>query len=298
MKAVRDTLSDKWFYGLSTLILALAGLSCLLPIIHVISVSFSESSAVMSGKVSLWPVDISLESYKLLFKGTNIVGSFGNSLEITLVGTCLNMLFTIMAAYPLSRKYFVGRRFFTLAIVFTMMFNAGLIPNFILIKSLGLLDSYGSLWLPGLVSAWNLLVLRSFFEGIPEELVEAARIDGCSEWKLIYRIFLPLSLPVLAALSLFYGVAHWNSFFNVLIYMSDTSKYNLSVLVQNMIQSQQLLQEINSQGGASMDTQLQNITPQTIRSAGIVVMVTPMLLVYPLLQKYFVKGMLIGSIKG
>lgn len=295
---MRDSLSDKWFHGLNAVILTLAGLSCLLPIVHVISVSFSDSGAVMSGKVLLWPMDVSLESYKLLLQGTNIVRSFFNSIEITLVGTCLNMLFTIMAAYPLSRKYFFGRRFFTLAIVFTMMFNAGLIPNFILIKSLGLLDSYGSLWLPGLVSAWNLLVLRSFFEGIPEELVEAARIDGCNEWRLIFRIFLPLSLPVLAALALFYGVGHWNSFFNVLIYINDAQKFNLSVLVQNMIQSQQLLQEMNNQG-AMMDNQLmQQITPESIRAAGIIVMITPMLLVYPLLQKYFVKGMLIGSVKG
>lgn len=294
---MRDSLSDKWFHGLNAVILTLAGLSCLLPIVHVISVSFSDSGAVMSGKVLLWPVDVSLESYKLLLQGTNIVRAFLNSIEITVVGTCLNMLFTIMAAYPLSRKYFIGRRFFTLAIVFTMMFNAGLIPNFILVKSLGLLDSYGSLWLPGLISAWNLLVLRSFFEGIPEELVEAARIDGCNEWTLIFRIFLPLSLPVLAALSLFYGVGHWNSFFNVLIYINDAQKFNLSVLVQNMIQSQQLLQEMNSQG-AMMDNQLQQITPESIRAAGIIVMITPMLLVYPLLQKYFVKGMLIGSIKG
>lgn len=295
---MKDTLSDKWFHGLNAVILTLAGLICLLPLIHVVSVSFSDSGAVMSGKVTLWPVEVSIVSYKLLLEGTNIVRSFRNSVEITLVGTCLNMIFTIMAAYPLSRKYFFGRRFFTLAIVFTMMFNAGLIPNFILMKSLGLLNSYGSLWLPGLVSAWNLLVLRSFFEGIPEELVESARIDGCDEWKLIYRIFLPLSLPVLAALSLFYGVAHWNSFFNVLIYITDAKKYNLSVLVQNMIQSQQLLQEMNSQSGAVLDDQLQKITPQTIRAAGIVVMVMPMLLVYPFLQKYFVKGMLIGSIKG
>ncbi|MCZ8515001.1 carbohydrate ABC transporter permease [Paenibacillus filicis] len=294
---MRDSLSDKWFYGLNAMILVLAGLSCLVPIVHVISVSLSDSGSVMSGKVLLWPVEVTFESYKLLLQGTNIVRSFLNSIEITLVGTYLNMLFTIMAAYPLSRKYFIGRRFFSLAIVFTMMFNAGLIPNFILIKSLGLLDSYGSLWLPGLVSAWNLLVLRSFFEGIPEELVEAARIDGCNEWLLIFRIFLPLSLPVLAALALFYGVAHWNSFFNVLIYINDAQKFNLSVLVQNMIQSQQLLQEMNSQG-ATMDNQLQQITPESIRAAGIVVMVTPMLLVYPLLQKYFVKGMLIGSIKG
>jgi putative aldouronate transport system permease protein len=186
-----------------------------------------------------------------------------------------------------------------MAIVFTMLFSAGLIPNFLLVKSLGLLDSYWSLWLPGIVSAWNLLVLRSFFENIPEELVEAARIDGCSEWGLLGRIFLPLSLPVLAALSLFYGVGHWNSFFSVLMYINDSAKHNLSVLVQNMIQSQQLLNEINHQMNmGTADDSINKITPQSIRAAGIMTMVIPMVIVYPFLQKFFVKGMLIGSIKG
>ncbi|MGZ9586729.1 carbohydrate ABC transporter permease [Paenibacillus marinisediminis] len=296
MKATRG---EKWFYAFNYGILSLLSISCLLPIIHLLSVSLSSNDSVMSGLVSFWPVEFTFDSYQLLFDGTPIMRAFTNSVVITIVGTMINMTFTIMAAYPLSRKYFYGRNLFSMAIVFTMLFSAGLIPNFLLIRSLGLLDSYGALWLPGMVSAWNLLVLRSFFENIPEELVEAARIDGCSEWGLLFRIFLPLSMPVLAALSLFYGVGHWNSFFNVLMYINDSTKHNLSVLVQNMIQNQQLLNEINNQmnmGNTSED--LSKITPQSIRAAGIMVMVVPMLVVYPFLQKFFVKGMLIGSIKG
>ncbi|MBD2862279.1 carbohydrate ABC transporter permease [Paenibacillus oceani] len=296
---MRATRGEHLFYAITYTILSVLALSCLLPLVHIFAVSLSDNDAVMSGKVSFWPVQFTLESYKLLVEGTPIVRSFNNSVIITVIGTILNMIFTVMAGYPLSRKYFYGRRFFSMAIVFTMLFSAGLIPNFLLVKSLGLLDSYWSLWLPGIVSAWNLLVLRSFFENIPEELVEAARIDGCSEWGLLGRIFLPLSLPVLAALSLFYGVGHWNSFFSVLMYINDSAKHNLSVLVQNMIQSQQLLNEINHQMNmGTADDSINKITPQSIRAAGIMTMVIPMVIVYPFLQKFFVKGMLIGSIKG
>jgi putative aldouronate transport system permease protein len=223
-----------------------------------------------------------------------VLGAFRNSVLITLVGTALNMVFTVLTAYPLSKQYFYARRFFTLAIVFTMLFTAGLIPNYLLIKSLGLVNTYGSLWLPGLISAYNLLIVRTFFENIPEELEDAARIDGCGEWRLIIQMVLPLSLPVIATIALFYGVGHWNAFFNVLIYINDSSKFNLSVLVQNMIRSQSLMSEL-----AQLDPDaFRNLTPEAIKSAGIIVMVLPMLIIYPFLQKYFVKGVLIGSIKG
>ncbi|GAA3402554.1 carbohydrate ABC transporter permease [Paenibacillus hodogayensis] len=296
MKASRG---EHLFYSVNYVILSVLALSCVLPIVHLFAVSLSNNDAVTSGHVAFWPVGFTMDSYHLLIDRTPVIRAFKNSLVITVVGTLLNMLFTIMAAYPLARSYFYLRRFFSLAIVFTMLFNAGLIPGFLLVKSLGLIDSYAALWLPGLVSAWNLLVLRSFFEQIPEELVDAARIDGCGEWRLLYRVFLPLSLPVLAALSLFYGVGHWNAFFGLLIFINDAAKQNLSLLVQNMVQNQEMLQEINGQLSMSESADmLSQITPQSIRAAGIMVMVIPMLIVYPFLQKYFVKGMLIGSIKG
>jgi putative aldouronate transport system permease protein len=204
------------------------------------------------------------------------------------------MAFTIMAAYPLSRKDFNARRFFTLAIVFTMLFSGGLIPTFLVVKSLGLVNTYGSLWLPGLISTFNMLIMKSFFENIPEELMEAAKMDGCGEARLLIQIILPLSLPVLATLTLFYGVGYWNSFFSLLIYIQDSNKVNLAVMVQQMIQSQSLMQEINN----LQPDDIQQMTPESIKASGIIVMMVPMLIVYPFLQKYFVKGVMLGAIKG
>lgn len=291
---MRISTGEKIFYAINYCILTLASLSCILPILHIVSLSLSSGEAITLGKVGLWPADMTWEAYRKLVSGTDVLGALRNSLVITLVGTALNMVFTVLTAYPLSRPYFYARRFFTLAIVFTMLFTAGLIPNYLLIKSLGLVNTYGSLWLPGLISAYNLLILRTFFENIPEELEDAARMDGCGEWRLILQMILPLSLPVIATVSLFYGVGHWNAFFNVLIYINDSAKFNLSVLVQNMIRSQSLMSEM-----AQLDPDaFRNLTPESIKSAGIIVMVLPMLIVYPFLQKYFVKGVLIGSVKG
>ncbi|MFD0679695.1 MULTISPECIES: carbohydrate ABC transporter permease [unclassified Paenibacillus] len=291
---MNDTKGESLFYAANYIILTLVALSCLLPIINIVAVSLSNQNAVASGFVSLWPIGFNLDSYKALLKGTNILRAFQNSLVITLVGVLLSMLFTIMAAYPLSRKYFWGRKFFTMAMVFTMLFSGGLIPTFLLVKSLGLVNSYGALWLPGLISTYNMLVMRTFFENIPAEMEEAARIDGCGELRLLAQVILPLSLPVVATLGLFYGVGFWNAFMSVLIYINDTKFFNLTVLVQKMVQSQQLLQQMNN----LQPDDVEAVTPDSIKSAAIVVMIAPMLAVYPLLQKYFVKGVMIGSIKG
>lgn len=289
-----SSFGDKVFYGVNYLLLSLFGLSCILPLVHLFALSLSDQASITSGLVSFWPQGLTGTAYEKLIKGTRITGAAMNSLQITVVGTALNLIFTVLAAYPLSRSYMYGRRFFTLAIVFTMLFSGGLIPGFLLVRSLGLIDTYGALWLPGLVSVYNMLVLRTFFLGIPEELVEAAKIDGCGEWRLLFQIFLPLSIPVLAALGLFYGVGHWNSFFQVMIFINSPEKQNLAVLVQQMIQSQTIMQEV----GNLSPEDFTSLTPESIRAAGVVVMVVPMLLVYPFLQKYFVKGILIGAIKG
>jgi putative aldouronate transport system permease protein len=291
---LRDSFSDKIFYILNYSLLALFSLSCVLPMIHLLAVSFSDQSAIDTGLVSFWPIGFTNLAYDKLIVGTRIVSAMKNSIVIAVVGTALNLVFTVLAAYPLSRSYMYGQRFFTLIIVFTMLFSAGLIPGYLLVKSLGLVDSYGAIWLPGLVSVYNMLVMRTFFMGIPSELVESARMDGCGEWKLLFRIFLPLSLPVLAAIGLFYGVGHWNAFFNVLIYINSPEKHNLAVLVQQMIQSQSLLQEIGNMSPEDFNA----ITPISIRAAGIIVMIVPMLIVYPFMQRFFIKGMLIGAIKG
>jgi putative aldouronate transport system permease protein len=289
-----STRGEKLFYGMNYVILFVIGMSCLLPLVHILAMSLSDKHALISGVVILWPVNLDFSGYEALFKETPILRSLANSLIITSVGTVLNISFTVLAAYPLSKRYFIGRKVYSFAIIFTMIFSAGLIPTYLLLKSLGLLNNYGALWLPGLVSVWNLMVLRSFFEAIPEELEEASRIDGCSEWRLILQIVLPLSIPVIAALSLFYGVSHWNAFMNVLIYINDASKLNLTVLVQQLIQNQSLMQEMaNTQPEMAM-----KLTPEGMKAAGVIVMTLPMLIVYPFLQKYFVKGVMIGAVKG
>ncbi|MEC0211287.1 carbohydrate ABC transporter permease [Paenibacillus ehimensis] len=289
---MKPTTGEKWFLAVNALLLLIAGLSCLLPLLHIVSVSFSDPHAVMSGAVILWPQGWTLESYGLLLRGSKIVSAFTNSVELTVVGVALSMIFTTMAAYPLSRRYFYMRRFWTLAIVFTMLFSGGLIPGYLLLKQLGLINTYGAIWLPGLVSTFNMLIMRTYFEGIPDELDDAARMDGCGEWRYLLRIVLPLSVPVIATLSIFYAVGYWNSFFQVLMYINQTSKFNLTVLVQQMIQSQSLMQEMNASDMQAF------ITPEGIKTAGIVVMVLPLLLVYPFMQKYFIKGVMIGAVKG
>jgi putative aldouronate transport system permease protein len=291
---MKYTTGEKVFYGVNYFLLSLAGLICLLPLLNLASVSLSGKDAVLSGFVTFWPVDATTESYKLLFDGTPIVNAFFNNVKITVVGVVLSMIFTVFAAYPLSRSWFYGRRPLTLVIVFTMLFNGGLIPTYLVIKQLGLVDSYGALWLPALVSTYNMLIMRSFFESIPDELVEAARMDGAGEWRVLLRIMLPLSVPMIATIALFYGVHYWNAFFNVLIYMNSADKYNMTVLIQQMIKSQSVLQELNTMN----QEEVSNITPEGIKAAGIMIMVIPMLIVYPLLQRYFVKGVMIGAIKG
>ncbi|WP_135556859.1 carbohydrate ABC transporter permease [Paenibacillus cymbidii] len=291
---MRTAKDNRAFHFVNAAALLMIGASCILPLIHIFALSLSDRVALMSGIVSFWPVNIDFVSYKALINGTPILRDFRNSVVITTVGTALNMVFTVLAAYPLSKRYFIGRRFYSFAIIFTMLFSAGLIPNYLLVRSLGLVNTYGALWLPGLISVWNLMVLRSFFEGLPEELEEASRIDGCSEWRLIAQIVLPLSVPVLAALSLFYGVAHWNSFMSVLIYLNDARKVNLTVMVQQMIQNQSLMQEMTNQQPA----EAANLSPEGLKAAGVIMMTLPMVIVYPFLQKYFVKGVMIGAVKG
>ncbi|WP_010492762.1 carbohydrate ABC transporter permease [Paenibacillus elgii] len=286
---------EKIFHCVNNLLLVAAGLSCLLPLLNIVSMSFSDYSAIASGFVGIWPVGFSLDSYKALIDGTPIVNCFKNSVVITGVGVVLSMVFTILAAFPLSRAYFYARKAFTLGIVFTMLFGIPTIPAFLVNRSLGIIDTYWALWLPGLISAYNLMVLKTFFENVPAEIEEAARIDCCGDWRLLMQIVLPLSMPVLATLTLFYGVGYWNAFQGLLININDPAKYNLAVMVQNMIANQSLLQSLNNLQQHELE---QLITPESIRSAGVVVMLVPLLLVYPFMQNYFVKGVMIGAVKG
>lgn len=293
MKATRG---EKIFYAVNYVVLIVLGLTCLFPLLNTIALSLSDIHEIQSGRVTIYPIGWNTDAFSSLIEGTRIVEAFRNSVVITVVGVAFSMIATIITAYPISRRIFIGRKGFTLAIVFTMLFSGGLIPTYLVVKSLGLVNSYFALWLPGLISAYNLLVMRTFFENIPDEVDDAARMDGCTELGYLIRIVLPLSLPVIATLTLFYGVGYWNMFLNVLIYINETDKFNLMVLVQNMIKSQSLLQElVNS--GVTGDTQVE-VVPESIKAAGVLVVVLPMLAVYPFIQKFFVKGVMLGSVKG
>lgn len=290
---MKQSSGERIFYSVNYVVMGLIGFICILPLIYLLAVSLSSEQAVVSGKVGLWPVGFNWDNYRLVIEGSNIGKAFWNSIVITVFGTCLNMGFTILAAYPLAKKAFKGRRFYTMLILFTMLFNAGLIPNYLLVKNLGLVNTYWALWLPSLISVYNMLVLKTFFETLPDEIEEAARIDGASEARLLLQIILPLSMPVLAALTLFYAVGHWNSFLNVMLYINSSDKKNMAVMVQEMV-----VNSFSRQMDQLQPDQVQMVTPEAIRASSIFIMIVPMLILYPFLQKYFVKGIMVGSIKG
>lgn len=290
---MRATKGEKIFYAVNYVVLGLIALTCILPFIHIVALSLSERSSVDSGHVFFWPVGLQFTAYKIFFIASPAFNAFKNSIVITLVGVALSLLGTILAAYPLSRSYLIGRRYLVLGMVFTMLFSGGLIPTYLVIKNMHLIDSYWALWLSGFISTYNMLLMRSYFENIPYEVQEAARIDGCNDTSLLIRIILPLSLPMLATLALFYGIGFWNSFMNVLMYINKSELQNLTVIVQAMLQQNDLLNSpsLNNEEQAAVATEM-------VKAVGVVVMVVPMLVVYPFLQKYFVKGVMLGSVKG
>jgi putative aldouronate transport system permease protein len=279
-------------YWLNNVLLALLALAALFPFVNIIAVSFSSSRAINAAEVLLWPVEFNISAYQNLIRDGQLFVAMKNTVLITGVGTLLNMLFTVMAAYPLSKQRLKGRSVMLMAILFTMLFSGGLIPNFLLINAYGLVNTYWALWIPALISAYNMFVMKSFFENLPEELEESASIDGASALTILWRIIMPLSKPVLAALTLFYAVGWWNSYMSVLIYIRSTDKTSLMVKLYQMIDlvSPDLLK------GEGVTEML--ITPEGIRAAAIVIAMVPILMVYPFLQKHFIKGVLLGSIKG
>lgn len=277
-------------------LLGFLSLLALYPFWYVIAASLSSSRAITAGEVSLWPVEFNVEGYVRLFDDGQLLVAMWNTVEVTLVGTLLNIVLTILAAYPLSRRRLMGRSALLIFIIITMLFISGVIPNFILVKSLGLMDSYWSLWLPALISTYNMFVMKTFMEGLPEEIEESAAIDGAGDWTILARIILPLCKPIIAALSLFYAVGWWNSYFNVLLYITKSAQQTLTLKLYQMIL--QVNQSLLNNGGGSEGVEQVMLTPEGIKAAAIVIAVTPILIVYPFLQKHFVKGVLIGSVKG
>jgi putative aldouronate transport system permease protein len=273
----------------------------LYPIIYILSVSLSSSEAYESGKVVLLPVGTNLGAYKVVFKAGTVPRAFFNSVLYTITYTVLSLLFTTSMAYPLSRAKdrvpFKG--FFSKLVVFTMFFSAGIVPNYLVVKYCGLMNTMWSLILPVVVTTYNLVVMRSFFEAIPVDLEEAAFIDGANEIIIFFKIMLPLAKAALATVGLFYAVYMWNSWFTSMLYLKDSSKYPLQLIIRQIIMQNQMAAELAALGDTSMQDALGGSTnTETVKYATLFVSIVPMLIVYPFIQKYFVKGVMVGSVKG
>jgi len=293
---MKASFGEKIFYAINMIILGVIGITCFLPLLHITAVSLSDYDSVLSGHVTLFPKGFNFTSYIKFFESGRAGDAVLNSIKLMVVGVPISMVMTILAAYPLSRKYFFLRRHVSLALVFTMMFGAGTIPMFLLIYYLGMMNTYFAIWIPGCIVTFYVFIMKSFFENLPEELFEAAKMDGCGEFRLVLQIVLPLSMSVIATILLFYLVANWNTFTPVLFYIQDPDKFNLPVLVQNMIRSSELIQEMNLNSNGQDYSSM--MTPESVRSAGVIILLLPMLAAYPFLQKYFIKGVMIGAIKG
>ncbi|MDF2922470.1 MAG: binding-protein-dependent transport system inner rane component [Paenibacillaceae bacterium] len=289
---MRLTRSEKWMSAVIYTVLGLFALMALAPFLHVFAQSLSSHRAIMSGEVGLYPVDLSVKAYQEVLKDQAFIRSFIVSVERTVSGTLLNVLLTCLLAYPLSKSYIGGRKVIMMGIVFTMLFSGGMIPTYLVVKSLGLLDSFWVYLLPGAISAFNLIIMRSFFQNVPQELEESARIDGSSNLGILFKIVIPLSMPAIATISLFHAVSHWNAFFDAVLYISNSKLYPLQVYLRDLIQ----LNQSNINVKDSLEQQL--IANESLKAAALFASTIPILILYPFLQKHFVKGAMIGSVKG
>lgn len=297
---INDLKSDRIFKFFNYSFLTLALSIVLYPLIYIISASISSPTAVNSGEMWLFPKDITFEGYRLIFENDAIWRGYLNTIMYTALGTSINLAVTLPAAYVLGRKDFVGRNFFTGMFVLTMFFQGGLIPTYLVVKNLGLIDTIWAMVLPNAAAIWNIVIARVFFQStIPIELEESAKIDGCSNFKLFFKIVLPLSAPIIAVMALFYGVGHWNSYFNALIYISDRALYPLQMVLREILVLQDMAsQNTNVTGSMAEAIHSKQQLAAIIKYGVMIVSTLPIIIVYPFLQKYFVQGVMIGSLKG
>lgn len=275
------------------IVLTLIVFVCLYPFLNVLAYSFSGYNAVLSGKVTFYPIDFTLSAYKSILGRPQIWDAMRVTVYITLIGTALSLFLTILAAYALSRKNLPGRAFLSGMVLLTMYFSGGIIPTFMVVKQLGMYDKLSALFVPQAISVFNFIVMRNFFKQIPESLEEAATIDGASDVRVLTRIILPLSVPIIATIGLFYAVQYWNGYFDALLYIKSPEKYTLQLRLRSLLFSDELNNSGQNQEG--IGTQ---VMTQTLKMACVAVSTIPILIVYPWLQKYFVKGVMLGSVKG
>ena len=287
---------DKIFDAVVMLIVSFVFIIMLYPLIYIVSASFSSARAVSTGRVFLWPVDPSLEGYRAVFENKDILGGYINTIFYTCFGTFINIAVTMMAAYPLARVDFKARGVLSFVFTFTMLFSGGMVPTYLVIKQLGMINTVWAMVLPGALSVYNMIVARSFIQSnIPHELLQAAQIDGCSDARYFFAMVLPLSKTVIAVITLFYAVTHWNAFFNAFLYLNDRSKYPLQIILKEILVSSKI--DANMVIDEELMAAKQGLA-ELLKFSLIIVATAPILCVYPFIQKYFVKGVMIGSVKG
>ncbi|HIT86154.1 MAG TPA: carbohydrate ABC transporter permease [Candidatus Ornithomonoglobus intestinigallinarum] len=291
---IKVSKSRKVFNVFNYTFLALLAFTTLYPFIYTLSMSLSTTRAATEVGLHLYPKEVSVMAYQMVFKNKDIVVSYGNTLFRTIVGTVMGLLVTTLFAYALSRKEMPNRKFYTAVILFTMLFNGGKIPTYLVLKSLGLLDNIWVYVLPNLISAYNVIVARSFFQSLPAELHESASIDGAGEFTIFFKIIIPLSMPIIMTLALWMAVFHWNAWYDAMMYMTDNAKITVQCLLQRIIQENN--SELISQGIVNPDAM--QYTTETVKSATIIVSILPILAFYPFVQKYFIKGVMLGAVKG
>lgn len=290
---MKESVSYKIFKTCNAVFLLCIVFITLYPFLNVVAQSFSSEAYINSGKVNLIPKGFNMDTYKTVVKDNMFWTNYKNTVIYTLVGTAISMFLSTIFAYALSKKRLMGRKFLTMFAVFTMFFNGGLIPNYVLINTLGFSNSMWALVIPGAISIYNMLIMKSFFENMPEELEEAAAIDGLNTYGILFRIILPLSKAVMATMVLFYAVAHWNSWFPAFLYIDQKDKFPVTIYLRNMIAA--------ATGGTSAGaTSADNLTQisANIKSVTMVLTILPILTIYPFVQKYFVSGVMLGSVKG
>lgn len=284
--------TGRLFAAVNFTLLAIIALITVLPFIHVVAGSFTTSAELAASKFVLIPKVWSFEAYKFIFSTNTIFKAMGVSIGVTLIGTLVSMFLTALMAYGLSRRDLDGRKVVNFMVVFTMLFHGGMIPTFLVVKELGLIDTYAALIIPSAISAFNMIILKNFFQNIPEGLEESAKIDGCNDFGILFKIVLPLSMPAIATISLFYAVTYWNTYMTAILYLDDSAKWPIQVLLRQIV--------VLASGMDHSSTLDAAVPPpdQTIKMAVIVVATLPILMVYPFLQKHFAKGAMLGSMKG
>lgn len=292
---IKETIGRRVYLRVNAVLLLLVAAICLIPILHVIALSFSSSSAVMAGRVTLWPIQPTLASYNILMQRSDFFDSFRMSLYRVVLGTIVNLALIVMTAYPLSKQkaQFHGRTIYAWYMIITIIFSGGLIPTYMVVKQIGLVNSIWALILPGAVPVWNTVLMMNFYRNLPREIEESAFIDGANHMTVLIKLYVPLSAPAVATVALFTIVGHWNSWFDGLIYLNTPSKYPLQTFLY-------MVGTAIMQGSTTTENveYMREISDRTLRSAQIVIAMVPVLLAYPFLQKYFTKGIVMGSVKG